>query len=62
VLREIHRGLKPGGRLVLGEIALGDPHFSRLRSVRARAEGAGLAPDGHSGFPFEYFARFTKPR
>jgi SAM-dependent methyltransferase len=44
-----------------GEIAVGDPHFSRLTSLRRRAEGAGLAADGHSGFPLAYFARFTKP-
>ncbi len=60
-LREVHRVLRPGGRLVVGEIAVGDPHFSRLGSLRARARRAGLAPNGHSGFPFAYFARFTKP-
>jgi len=60
-LREVHRVLKPGGRAIIGEIAAGDPHFSRLTSLRRRAEGAGLAADGHSGFPLAYFARFTKP-
>jgi len=60
-LREVGRVLKPGGRMIIGEIAVGDPHFSRLSSLQARAEAAGLAPDGHSGFPLAYFARFTKP-
>lgn len=60
-LREVHRVLKPRGRLIIGEVALGDPHFSRLSSLRERARAAGLALDGHSGVPLAYFARFTKP-
>jgi SAM-dependent methyltransferase len=60
-LREVHRVLKPEGRLVVGEIAVGDPHFTRSSSLRARAEGAGLVPDGHAGFPLAYFARFARP-
>jgi len=59
-LREVRRVLKPRGRLIIGEVALGDPHFSRLSSLRERAEAAGLALDGHSGVPLAYFARFTK--
>ena len=59
-LRQVRRVLKPGGRLIVGEIAVGDPHFSRLSTLQTRARDAGLASDGHSGFPFAYFARFRK--
>lgn len=59
-LREIGRVLKPGGRLVIGEIALGDPHFSRLGSLCKRAESAGFQFAGRLGHPFAYFARFQK--
>jgi ubiquinone/menaquinone biosynthesis C-methylase UbiE len=56
-LREIRRALRPGGRLVVGEL-FGDPHFTTFASLRRRCEAAGLTPDGHSGNWFGYFARF----
>ena len=40
-LREIRRVLRPGGRLVVGEL-FGDPHFTTLASLRRQAAGAGL--------------------
>jgi ubiquinone/menaquinone biosynthesis C-methylase UbiE len=57
-LREIKRVLRPGGRLVVGEL-FGDPHFVSFSRLRRRCEEAGLTFDGRSGSWFGYFARFT---
>jgi ubiquinone/menaquinone biosynthesis C-methylase UbiE len=59
-LRELARVLKPGGRLVVGEL-LGDPHYVRLAPLRLRASGAGLAYERRVGLAPGYFARFAKP-
>jgi ubiquinone/menaquinone biosynthesis C-methylase UbiE len=59
-LRELARVLKPGGRLVVGEL-LGDPHYVSFGSLRERAEAAGLALERRSGGVLGYFARFRKP-
>lgn len=59
-LRELARVLKPGGRLVVGEL-LGDPHYVRLGPLRLRASGAGLVYEHRLGRAPGYFARFRKP-
>jgi protein-L-isoaspartate O-methyltransferase len=59
-LRELARVLKPGGRLIVGEL-IGDPHYVRLAPMRLRASGAGLTYEGRVGNALGYFARFVKP-
>jgi ubiquinone/menaquinone biosynthesis C-methylase UbiE len=59
-LDELARVLRPGGRLVVGEIVL-DPHFVRGSVLRERAERAGLRFARRLGGPLAYFARFEKP-
>lgn len=55
-LREIRRVLKPGGRLVVGEL-FGDPHFTTLASLKSEGAAAGLDYQEHSGNWFGFFAR-----
>jgi ubiquinone/menaquinone biosynthesis C-methylase UbiE len=53
-LREFARVLRPGGRLVVGELA-GDPHMVREKALRERSERAGLRFERRVGPRFGYF-------
>jgi ubiquinone/menaquinone biosynthesis C-methylase UbiE len=57
-LREIGRVLKPGGRLVVGEL-FGDPHFTTRARLERLGVEAGLRFDQHSGNWFGYFGRLS---
>lgn len=54
-LRELRRVLKPGGRLVVGEL-WGDPHVVPARRLRERAQQASLRFERRIGPPLGFFA------
>jgi ubiquinone/menaquinone biosynthesis C-methylase UbiE len=56
-LRELSRVVRPGGRVVVGEL-FGDPHMVTARALRRRAHDAGLRFERRIGPPFGYFAVF----
>jgi SAM-dependent methyltransferase len=57
-LREIERVLRPGGRLVVGEL-FGDPHFTSPGALERAGAAAGLQLESRSGPAFGYFARLV---
>jgi ubiquinone/menaquinone biosynthesis C-methylase UbiE len=58
-LRQIQRVLKPGGRLIVGEL-FGDPHFTTQSALKRQAGEAALGWVTHSGNWFAYFARLAR--
>jgi ubiquinone/menaquinone biosynthesis C-methylase UbiE len=59
-MAEIARVLRPGGRLIVGEL-FGDPHFTTPGELTRLAAGAGLGPMRRDGPWVGYFARLPKP-
>jgi ubiquinone/menaquinone biosynthesis C-methylase UbiE len=57
-LKELARVVKPGGRVVVGEL-MGDPHVVTLGKLTERAGQAGLRFERRVGGPLGYFARFA---
>ncbi|HKJ35276.1 MAG TPA: methyltransferase domain-containing protein [Solirubrobacterales bacterium] len=59
-IAEIARVLKPGGRLVAGEL-FGDPHYTTPGDLTRLGAGAGLGPLERTGPLIGYFGRLEKP-
>jgi ubiquinone/menaquinone biosynthesis C-methylase UbiE len=59
-LRELHRVIRAGGRLVVGEIAPLDPHFVGAAALRRRAEAANFSFKSRNGPRVSYLASFAR--
>jgi ubiquinone/menaquinone biosynthesis C-methylase UbiE len=59
-LRELRRVVKPGGRIVVGEL-FGDPHMVTFHSLHDRAAAAGLTVERRLGGRLWHFTRLTVP-
>jgi ubiquinone/menaquinone biosynthesis C-methylase UbiE len=55
-LRELRRVVKPGGRIVVGEL-FGDPHMVTHAALARRAEAAGLSVERSLGGALWHFTR-----
>ncbi|WP_265109917.1 class I SAM-dependent methyltransferase [Halosolutus halophilus] len=59
-LAELRRVLKPGGRLVVGEL-FPDPHFVRAGALRRRGERQGFRFEDRDGTSIGYVGRLSVP-
>jgi ubiquinone/menaquinone biosynthesis C-methylase UbiE len=57
-LRELRRVVKPGGRIVVGEL-FGDPHMVTFRALKHRAAAAGLEVERTLGGRLWHFTRLS---
>jgi ubiquinone/menaquinone biosynthesis C-methylase UbiE len=53
-LRELARVVRPGGRVVVGEV-IGDPHWVSPGALERRAQAAGMRLERRIGSPLGYF-------
>ena len=60
-LREIARVLRPGGRLVVGELFGRPAHGDLGQAAGARAAAPGLGFERRLGNPLAFFERFETP-
>jgi SAM-dependent methyltransferase len=58
-LAEVARVVRPGGRLIVGEL-VGDPHYVSPGALERRAGAAGLRLERRNGPALGYFARFAR--
>ena len=59
-LRELRRVLRPGGRLIVGELSSATRTTSASRSCARSPGGASFEPDRRLGGRLGYFASFKK--
>jgi ubiquinone/menaquinone biosynthesis C-methylase UbiE len=57
-LRELRRVVRPGGRIVVGEL-FGDPHMVSHAALQQRAQAAGLRLDGGLGGWLWHYTRLV---